>query len=319
MWVRLSSRSQSEECAFSASHQQMRRKLRFQTNLTFSEAPSPGELGILVMITEDQVAGGEGTCWWSSKGTPSAISWLHCWCVQRTVPTVLSEVVPTIADGRSLVMPTTTDDDQCSVATTTDDLSVPCRRSRTTAAFLGDGHGWWSVYHADDHRWRQTFRADNHWWLCLNVQGKWRTTAWTNLVAYNACGRVTGLWLRVGELQTNFALCQLIIFVLCRFFEPPWWSSSTPATVSTRRAVSCTAAMFCRRMSTPWWRRSKRSVWPSTTGRSWDSASQCGLVHNRDGHLGAEQHSHVRTLCLNSRISQSWCTERQRSTVGHRN
>ena len=35
---------------------------------------------------------------------------------------------------------------------------------------------------------------------------------------------------------------------------------------------------------------SKTSVWPSTTGRSRDSASQYGLVRNRDGRRGAAQH-----------------------------
>ena len=51
MWVRLCSRSQSEESAFSASHQQTRRKVRFQTKFTFSEAISSGE-GAQVCLTK---------------------------------------------------------------------------------------------------------------------------------------------------------------------------------------------------------------------------------------------------------------------------
>ena len=51
MWVRLCSRSQSEESAFSASHQQTRRKVRFQTEFTLSEALSSGE-GALVCLTK---------------------------------------------------------------------------------------------------------------------------------------------------------------------------------------------------------------------------------------------------------------------------
>ena len=43
MWVRLCSRSQSEESAFSALQQQTRRKMRFRTHFTFSEAPCSGE------------------------------------------------------------------------------------------------------------------------------------------------------------------------------------------------------------------------------------------------------------------------------------
>ena len=45
------------------------------------------------------------------------------------------------------------------------------------------------------------------------------------------------------------------------------------------------------------------SVWPSTTGRSRDSASQYGRVRFLDGRPGAAEHCLCATLCLNSRIS----------------
>ena len=67
--VRLCSRSQSEESAFSASHQQTRRNVRFRTNHAFSEAPT------IFRKTITDFLGCEGNCFELIKTVIFVIYW----------------------------------------------------------------------------------------------------------------------------------------------------------------------------------------------------------------------------------------------------